>query len=97
MLFFFSSFAWTDAVEFQMSFDRRTGKPIAVSVIKLEHGSVSFELLSENQVTGTVAAEAKALPKGKPVRSHFYCSGSTYLLTPTGISFTYSYRYKFHF
>ena len=53
--FFFSS----DPVEFQMSFDRRTGKPIAVSVIKMEKGSVSYEVLSENRVSGTVMTEAK--------------------------------------
>ena len=42
-----------------MSYDRRTGKPIAVSVIKLPPGTVGFEILSEERVTGTVAAEAK--------------------------------------
>lgn len=59
-----------DPVEFQMSFDRRTGKPIAVSVIKLEQGSVSFELLSDNRVTGNVVAEAKSVVKGKPPASN---------------------------
>ena len=49
-----------------MSFDRRTGKPIAVSVVKMEAGSVSFEILSENRVTGTVVTEAK-LSKSRPV------------------------------
>lgn len=49
-----------DPVEFQMTYDRRTGKPIACSVVKREGGSVSFELLSEDKVTGTVAAEAKS-------------------------------------
>jgi len=48
-----------DPVEFQMSYDRRTGKPIAVQIIKLENGAITFEILSENTVTGTVAAEAK--------------------------------------
>lgn len=42
-----------------MSFDRRTGKPIAVSVIKMEAGAASFEILSENRVSGTVVSEAK--------------------------------------
>lgn len=54
-----------DPVEFQMSFDRRTGKPIAVTVVMLEDGTVSFEILGENRVTGSVAAEAKAPTKGK--------------------------------
>jgi len=49
----------SDPVEFQMSFDRRTGKPIAVSVVKMDPGTVSFEILSESRVTGTVVAEAK--------------------------------------
>ncbi|KAK2146556.1 hypothetical protein LSH36_600g01076 [Paralvinella palmiformis] len=46
-----------DPVEFQMSFDRRTGKPIAVSVTRLE-------VLNENRVSGVVVTEAK--PTGKP-------------------------------
>ena len=55
-----------------MSFDRRTGKPIAVSVIMLEQGSVSFEILNEKSVTGNVAAEAKQTvkPKGLSVSEH---------------------------
>jgi len=56
-----------DNVEFQMSFDRKTGKPIACAVVKLLNTSttVSFEILSEDQVTGTVAQEAKPNNKGK--------------------------------
>jgi len=50
-----------DPVEFQMSFDRRTGKPIAVSVIKMEKGTVTFEILSETRKNGTVVTEAKAI------------------------------------
>ena len=42
-----------------MSFDRRTGKPIAVSVIKLTDGSATFEVINEKRVTGTVVVEAK--------------------------------------
>lgn len=42
-----------------MSFDRRSGKPIAVSLIKMETGTVSFEVLSENRVKGHVVIEAK--------------------------------------
>lgn len=61
-----------DPVEFQMSFDRRTGKPIAVSLIKLEDGSVSFEILGEKSVTGNVAAEAKqpVKTKGAPANTN---------------------------
>ncbi|XP_064629135.1 cold shock domain-containing protein E1-like [Lineus longissimus] len=49
-----------DPVEFQMCYDRKTGKPIACSVVKV-NGSVSFELLSDERVTGTVVTEAKAI------------------------------------
>ena len=48
-----------EPVEFQMSYDRRTGKPIAVSLIRLEPGSVSCEVLSEERVIGNVVTEAK--------------------------------------
>lgn len=54
-----------DSVEFQMSYDRRTGKPVAVSVLKLEAGTAAFELCSENRVTGTVCTEARPV-KAKP-------------------------------
>jgi hypothetical protein len=42
-----------------MSQDRRTGKPVAVSVSKMAQGVASFELCSDQRVTGTVCAEAK--------------------------------------
>lgn len=48
-----------DPVEFQMSFDRKTGKPIACAVVGVTPGTVSFEILSEEKVTGSVAQEAK--------------------------------------
>lgn len=50
-----------EPVEFQMSYDRRTGKPIACSVVKLEGTVISNEILGEERVTGTVVAEAKAI------------------------------------
>ena len=46
-----------------MSFDRKTGKPIACALIKLEGQAVPFEVLSEEKVTGTVAQEAKPTNK----------------------------------
>ena len=49
-----------DNVEFQMSFDRRTGKPIAVSVVKLPTGTAAFEILNDKHVTGTIVVEAKS-------------------------------------
>jgi cold shock CspA family protein len=48
-----------DPVEFQMSFDRKTGKPIACAVVGVRPGTVSFEILSEEKVSGSVAQEAK--------------------------------------
>lgn len=48
----------SDPVEFQMSFDRKTGKPIAVAVVPLEPGSVSFEILGTEQLKGTVVQAA---------------------------------------
>ena len=46
-----------------MSFDRRTGKPIAVAVVKIAAGSAVFEVVNDKRVQGTVVVEAKpALP-----------------------------------
>jgi hypothetical protein len=33
-----------DSVEFDVTSDSRTGKPIACRILKLEHGSVTFEV-----------------------------------------------------
>ena len=44
-----------------MSHDRRTGKPVAVSVIKLDPGAATYEVCSEGRVTGTVCTEAKPI------------------------------------
>ena len=55
-----------EVVEFQQSSDRRTGKPIAVSVIRSPLKS-SCEIMSEKPATGVVLAEAKAV-KNKGVR-----------------------------
>lgn len=53
-----------DAVEFQMSFDRRSGRPIAVDLIRVDVNSVSCEVLSEERYIGSVVQEAKP-PKQK--------------------------------
>ena len=60
-----------DPVEFQMSFDRKTGKPIAISIIKLEPGAVTFEIISDEKVTGTVAQEAR------PSKQKVHCALGT--------------------
>lgn len=64
-----------DPVEFQMSFDRRTGKPIAVSVVKMDQGSVTFEILSEKRVNGNVLAEAKLVKQRSTIGSTTEGSG----------------------
>ncbi|XP_033109405.1 cold shock domain-containing protein E1-like [Anneissia japonica] len=53
-----------DAVEFETSVDRRTGKPVACKLVKLKNGTVSTEILSEEKVTGYIVSEAK-LPKSR--------------------------------
>ena len=49
-----------DPVEFQMSFDRKTGKPIAIAVVPMEAGSVLFEVLGEEKLKGTVVQSSNA-------------------------------------
>lgn len=68
LFFHFSEFNGTmnemkvgDNVEFQMASDRRTGKPIAVSVVKMAVGTASFEVINEKRVTGTIVVEAKQI------------------------------------
>jgi len=52
--------AHTEVVEFQQSNDRRTGKPIAVAVIRAPL-KTSCEIISEKPANGVVLAEAKAV------------------------------------
>lgn len=58
-----------DAVEFQLSSDRRTGRPIACAVVKVDESS--YEVISEDRFTGTVVQEAR-VSKSKNVR-HRIC------------------------
>ena len=44
-----------------MSFDRRTGKPVAISVMKVDPTSVSPEILNDEKVQGTIVQEAKLI------------------------------------
>ena len=44
-----------------MSFDRRTGKPVAIGVIKVDPALVSPEILNEEKVQGTIVQEAKVV------------------------------------
>ncbi|XP_077970092.1 cold shock domain-containing protein E1-like isoform X2 [Styela clava] len=47
-----------DEVEFDVSMDTRTGKPVAVQVVKLKKGTVVFEVYSEERILGEVANAA---------------------------------------
>ena len=49
-----------------MSFDRRSGRPIAVDLMRVDANSVSCEVLSEERYIGSVVQEAKP-PKQKNV------------------------------
>ena len=60
----------TEVVEFQQSSDRRTGKPIAVAVIRAPL-KTSCEIISEKPSNGIVLAEAKAI-KNKGVCNELY-------------------------
>ncbi|XP_037094593.1 cold shock domain-containing protein E1-like [Pollicipes pollicipes] len=71
LFFHFSQFDGTiehlrvgDPVEFEMTYDRRTGKPIASSVSKITP-EVTPQVLSEERVTGTVTTE---LTPGAPAQ-----------------------------
>ncbi|KAF0294761.1 Cold shock domain-containing protein E1 [Amphibalanus amphitrite] len=66
LFFHFSQFDGTiehlrvgDPVEFEMTYDKRTGKPIASSVSKITP-EVTPQVLSEERVTGTVTTELTA-------------------------------------
>ncbi|XP_032238045.2 cold shock domain-containing protein E1 isoform X2 [Nematostella vectensis] len=54
-----------DEVEFGVSCDQRSKKPVAVNIVLLTPGTVSFEICSEEQVTGIVDAEARLLKPGR--------------------------------
>ena len=56
----------SDAVEFQMAFDRRSGRPVACELVRVDANSVSVEVLSEERYIGSVVQEAKP-PKQKNV------------------------------
>jgi len=53
-----------DAMEFQMSYDRRSGRPVACHLVKVDPSLVSCEIYSEERYIGSVVQEAKpAKPK----------------------------------
>ena len=56
-----------------MAFDRRSGRPIACEMVKVDANSVSCEVLSEERYIGSVVQEAKP-PKQKNVRYEPTCN-----------------------
>lgn len=54
-----------DAVEFEMTYDRRTGKPIASAVLKISPEVMSGEDLSEGRVSGFVTTGIKDTTEGR--------------------------------
>jgi len=61
-----------DQVEFQMSFDKKTSRPIAVSVVQcLNNRRVSFtnEIMGEERVSGTIAQETS--PKSSGIYNNY--------------------------
>ena len=57
--FYNSVYVFADLIEFQQSSDRKTGKPIAVSLMKLPSATVLYEMISDKPVPGLVLSEAK--------------------------------------
>lgn len=54
-----------DPVEFEMTYDRRTGKPIASAVVKISTEALSDEVLSSERVSGFVTTEVKDDSEGR--------------------------------
>lgn len=67
----------TDDVEFEVSSDRRTGKPIAVKLLKIKP-----EVLPEERISGQVGPDLHAYPFTvlhgyiHPVKEHHFIFGS---------------------
>lgn len=54
-----------DPVEFEMTYDRRTGKPIASAVVKISTEALSDEVLSSERVSGFITTEVKDGAEGR--------------------------------
>ncbi|XP_013775883.1 cold shock domain-containing protein E1-like [Limulus polyphemus] len=54
-----------DSVEYEMTYDRRTGKPIASSVTKISSEALSHEVLSDYRVSGFVTTEISDGSEGR--------------------------------
>lgn len=67
-----------DPVEFEMTYDRRNGKPIASSVTKITPETP--QLLSEERVTGRVTSELKLPPHAQQGRISYENRGECFFL-----------------
>jgi len=56
-----------DPVEFEMTYDRKTGKPIASSVVKISSGAMFDEQLSQDRVSGFITLEVTPDQEGRVV------------------------------
>lgn len=56
-----------DPVEFEMTYDRKTGKPIASCVVKISSGAMFDEQLSQDRVSGFVTLEVTPDREGRVV------------------------------
>lgn len=56
-----------DPVEFEMTYDRKTGKPIASGVVKISSGAMFDEQLSQDRVSGFVTLEVTPDREGRVV------------------------------
>lgn len=56
-----------DPVEFEMTYDRKTGKPIASSVVKISSGAMFDEQLSDERVSGFITLEVTPDREGRVV------------------------------
>lgn len=48
-----------DPVEFEMTYDRKTGKPVASAVVKISPSVLTCEVMSKERVSGIVTTEIK--------------------------------------
>lgn len=85
LCFFFPASISSDDVEFEVSSDRRTGKPIAVKLLKIKP-----EVLPEERISGQVGPDLHAYPFTvlhgyiHPVKEYHFIFGSV-LVCPLNI------------
>ncbi|CAN7995048.1 unnamed protein product, partial [Ixodes hexagonus] len=57
--------SFADPVEFEMTYDRKSGKPIASCVVKISSEAMSGEVMSEEVASGFITTEAKDGTEGR--------------------------------